>query len=274
MVSPPGEARDDCWQTIAVAHRLLEMGHPGMQDQDGRFLFHQEDEQGQSIPIWEWQHYYDVNVDERLYEEYRRFSTIKHKDLAPYDVLSQAHGLRWPVVKQPDGTWKETPYRFIEGSDPYVTPGTGVQFYHSVTKDDRALIWFRPYVAPPEIPDEAYPFWLDTGRVLEHWHTGTMTMRIPPLRRAMPSSYVEINAEDARRLGVQSGDRVKLETRRGELILPAWIDGRGRCPPGHLFVPFFDERLLINRLTLEAHCPFSKEPDYKKCAARVSKAMS
>ena len=274
MVSPPGEARDDCWQTIAVAHRLLEMGHPGMQDQDGRFLFHQEDEQGQSIPIWEWQHYYDVNVDERLYEEYRRFSTIKHKDLAPYDVLSQAHGLRWPVVKQPDGTWKETPYRFIEGSDPYVTPGTGVQFYHSVTKDDRALIWFRPYVAPPEIPDEAYPFWLDTGRVLEHWHTGTMTMRIPPLRRAMPSSYVEINAEDARRLGVQSGDRVKLETRRGELILPAWIDGRGRCPPGHLFVPFFDERLLINRLTLEAHCPFSKEPDYQKCAARVSKAMS
>ena len=63
-------------------------------------------------------------------------------------------------------------------------------------------------------------------------------------------------------------------SRRGELSLPAWIDGRGSCPPGHLFVPFFDERRLINRLTLEAHCPFSKEPDYKKCAARVSKVVS
>ena len=271
MVSPPGEARDDCWQTIAVAHRLMELGHPGMKDRDGKFLFHQQDAQGQEIPLWDWSHYYDVNVDERLYEEYRQFSRIKHKDLAPYSVLAKARGLRWPVVEQANGSWKETTYRFLEGTDPYVTPGKGVQFYHSVTQDDRALIWFRPYVAPPEIPDAEYPFWLDTGRVLEHWHTGSMTMRIPPLRRAMPSAYVEINADDARRLGIQNGEQIKLQTRRGELELAAWIDGRGSCPPGHLFVPFFDERRLINRLTLEAHCPFSKEPDYKKCAARVLK---
>ena len=274
MVSPPGEARDDCWQTIAVAHKLLELGHPGMQDKDGKFLFHQADASGQAIPIWDWAHYYDTNVDERLYEEYRQFSRIKHKDLAPYPVLAKARGLRWPVVEQADGTWKETTYRFIEGTDPYVTPGKGVQFYHSVTQDDRALIWFRPYVAPPETPDAEYPFWLDTGRVLEHWHTGTMTMRIPPLRRAMPSAYVEINSDDARQLGIRNGDQVKLQTRRGELIITAWIDGRGSCPPGHLFVPFFDERKLINELTLDAHCPFSKEPDYKKCAARVVKVTT
>ena len=274
MVSPPGEARDDCWQTIAVSHKLLELGHPGMKNREGNFLFQQKDAAGQEIPIWDWAHYYDTNVDERLYEEYRQFSRIKHKDLAPYGVLAKARGLRWPVVEQPDGTWKETAYRFIEGKDPYVTPGKGLQFYHSVTQDDRALIWFRPYIAPPEVPDADYPFWLDTGRVLEHWHTGSMTMRIPPLRRAMPSSYVEINIDDAKRLGIRNGEQVKLQTRRGELTITAWIDGRGSCPPGHLFVPFFDERKLINELTLEAHCPFSKEPDYKKCAARVLKVSS
>lgn len=274
MVSPPGEARDDCWQTIAVARKLFELGHQGMKDRDGEFLFTQRDESGTEIPIWEWEHYYDVNVDERLYEEYRQFTRIKHKDLAPYPVLAKAHGLRWPVVEQSDGTWKETRYRFVEGTDPYVEQGKRFQFYHSVTGDDRALIWFRPYVVPPEVPDDEFPFWLDTGRVLEHWHTGTMTMRIPQLQKAMPSAYVEINRDDAAGLGIRNGDSVKLVTRRGELRLPAWIDGRSSCPPGHLFVPFFDENLLVNNLTLEAHCPFSKEPDYKKCAARLERVPS
>jgi nitrate reductase NapA len=271
MVPPPGDARDDCWQTIAVAHRLLELDHPGMKDKDGRFLFHQADEQGREIPIWDWQHYYDVNVDRRLYEEYRPFTALKHKHVAPYDELVAARGLRWPVVESEDGSWRETRYRFVEGHDPFVAHGRGIQFYHSATQDDKAQIFFRPYVAPPEVPDDDYPFWLDTGRVLEHWHTGTMTMRVPALQRAMPSAYVEINDEDARRLEIRTGDRVKLETRRGSLVLNAWINGRASCPPGHVFVPFFDEKLRINELTLEAHCPFSKEPDYKKCAVRISK---
>lgn len=274
MVPPPGEARDDCWQIIAVAHRALELGQAGMQDKEGKFLFHQVDEQGNSVPIWEWDHYYDINVDERLYEEYRKFTTIKHKNLAPYSVLAAARGLRWPVVQNDAGEWKETRYRFVEGEDPFVAAGKGLQFYHSVTEDDRALIWFRPYVAPPEIPDAEYPFWLDTGRVLEHWHSGTMTMRIPTLRRAMPSTYVEINRQDAARLGIKNGEKIQVQTRRGKIELIAWIDGRASCPPGHLFVPFFDERKLINELTLDAHCPFSKQPDYKKCAARIVRMES
>ncbi|MCZ7680347.1 MAG: hypothetical protein M5U28_16885 [Sandaracinaceae bacterium] len=96
-------------------------------------------------------------------------------------------------------------------------------------------------------------------------------MRIPPLRRAMPQAYVEMNRADADRLRIQSGETVILETRRGRLEIPVWIDGRGRPPSGSLFVPFFDERLVINELTLHEHDPFSKQPDYKKCAARVRK---
>jgi nitrate reductase NapA len=270
MVEPPGQARDDVWQLVAFARALFEKGHPGMKDKDDKFLFHTEKD-GKEVPIWEWDHYYDTNVDERLFDEYRKFSRFKHKDLAPYSEYVAARGLRWPVVEQPDGTWRETKFRFVEGEDPYVKAGAGHQFYHSTSKDDRAQIWFHPYAAPPEIPDDAYPFWLCTGRVLEHWHSGTMTMRVPPLSRAMPQAYVELNRKDAKRMGVSDGEVVRLESKRGTLDLPAWIDGRGSPPPGTVFVPFFDEALLVNVLTLEAHDPFSKQPDYKKCAVRVKK---
>ena len=94
QVMPSGQARDDAWMTIAVAHRLHELGHPGMKDQDGNFIFTARDDAGRAVPVWEWEHYYDVNVDRVLYEEYRKFSRYKHKDLAPYQDLSKARGLR------------------------------------------------------------------------------------------------------------------------------------------------------------------------------------
>jgi nitrate reductase NapA len=191
--------------------------------------------------------------------------------VAPYDELVKARGLRWPVVEQPDGTWRETRFRFVKYDDPFVEQGRQVDFYHSTTDDGRAQIWFCPYEPPEEPPDEEYPFWLCTGRVLEHWHTGTMTMRIPPLHNAVPQAYVEMHREDARERQLLNGEVVEVATRRGSLRLPVWIDGRGEPPRGTLFVPFFDERLLINELTLGAVDPISKEPDYKKCAARVRK---
>jgi nitrate reductase NapA len=271
MVKPPGEARDDTWQTIAVARRLFDLGQPGMRDKDGRFLFQILDENGREVPAWDFAHYYDVNVDERLFDEYRKFSRVKHKDLAPYQEYVKMRGMRWPVVQDASGAWKETRYRFVEGEDPYVAKGKGIQFYHSTSEDDRAQIWLQDYVPPPESPDHDYPYWLCTGRVVEHWHTGSMTMRVPQLRRAVPQAYVEMNREDATAQGIGDGELVVLETRRGKLELPVWIDGRGRPPRGSLFVPFFDERLLINQLTLHEFDPISKQPDYKKCAARVLK---
>ena len=269
MVDPPGEARADVWQTIAVARRLFDLGHPGMRDREGEFIFRFRNAAGAPVPSWEYARFHEVNVDAQLFEEYRRFSRIKHKNLAPYDEYVRHRGMRWPVIEQPDGSWRETRYRFVEGEDPNVAAGKRFQFYHSVTRDDRALLWFHEHENPPEMPDAQYPFWLCTGRVLEHWHSGSMTMRVPQLRRAMPNAYVEVNREDAARLGIRDGDTVTLESRRGRLSLPAWIDGRASPPPGSVFVPWFDERLLINELTLDAHDPISKQPDYKKCAVRL-----
>ncbi len=272
QVEPPGQARDDCWQIIAVARKLYERGNTGMKDKDGAFLFAMRDEAGAEVPVWEWDRYYGpVNVDRELFEEYRLFTRLKHKDLAPYEEYVKARGLRWPVVEQPDGTWRETRYRFAEFDDPYVKKGAEHDFYHSTTKDGRAQIWFHPYENPPEMPDETYPMWLCTGRVIEHWHSGSMTGRIPQLRQAMPQAYVEMNRADARAHGIQNGDVVRVASRRGHLDVPAWIDGRGSPPPGTVFVPFFDERLKINFVTLHEHDPFSKQPDFKKCAVRVSK---
>jgi len=273
QVEPPGQARDDVWQVIAVARRLFELGVAGMKDKDGQFIFAMKDDEGREVPIWDFKRYYDVNVDRHLFEEYRQFTRMKHKDLAPYDEYVKARGMRWPVVQKADGGWRETRFRFAEFDDPYVKKGTGVQFYHSTSKDDRAQIWFQPYTPPTESPDAEFPFWLCTGRVIEHWHTGTMTQRIAPLNRAMPHAYVELHPNDARRLGVGNGEVVRLRSRRGEVSLPAWINGRGAPPEGSVFVPFFDERLLINQVTLGALDPFSKQPDYKKCAVRVERIL-
>jgi nitrate reductase NapA len=272
MVQPPGQAREDVWMTIAIAHRMFELGHPGMKDKDGKFIFTFKDDAGNEVPVWDYAHFHDINADRVLYEEYRPLTHIKHKHVAPYDELVKATGMRWPVVEQPDGSYKETRYRFVEGEDPFVAKGKGIDFYHSTTDDGRAQIWFCPFERHPEEPDTEYPFWLCTGRVVEHWHSGTMTMRVPQLRGAMPNAYCEINPADAAAAGIGNGDDIIVATRRGEITLTAWINGRGRPPKGSLFVPFFDEKRLINNITLDAYCPISKEPDYKKCAARIRKA--
>jgi nitrate reductase NapA len=272
MVQPPGQAREDVWMTIAIARRMFELGHPGMKDKDGKFIFSFKDGAGNEVPVWDYAHFHDINADRVLYEEYRPLTHIKHKHVAPYDELVKATGLRWPVVEQADGSYKETRYRFVEGEDPFVEKGKGIDFYHSTTENGRAQIWFCPFERHPEEPDTEYPFWLCTGRVVEHWHSGTMTMRVPQLRGAMPNAYCELHPDDAAAAGISNGSDIIVSTRRGEITLTAWINGRGRPPKGSLFVPFFDEKRLINNITLDAYCPISKEPDYKKCAARIRKA--
>lgn len=239
LVDPPGEAREDAWQIIQVARRMG-MGH--------LFPWPEDDWHGP------------------LFEEYRRFGLGHGKDLASYDQLRETRGLKWPVVNG-----KETDYRYAAGYDPYVKKAKGVHFYKAKGYGEKAAFWLRPYHPPPEEPDAEYPFWLCTGRVLEHWHTGSMTRRVKQLHQAMPSAYVELNRADAMELGVKARDWVKLVSRRGEIRLRVKIDERGRPPRGSVFVPFFDESKLINRLTLDAMCNISYEPDYKKCAVRIER---
>jgi len=237
---PPGEATEDAWQIMEVARRM------GMGD-----LF--------PWPEDDWH--------EPMFEEYRSFTLGVGKDLASYEQLEQTRGMIWPVV---DGV--ETRYRYAAGYDPYVEKKRGVQFYKAKGYGKKAAFWIRPYHRPAELPDEEYPFWLCTGRVLEHWHTGSMTRRVKQLYQAVPEGYVEMNRVDAQRLGIGPGQMVRVVSRRGEIELPAMVDGRGEPPPGSVFIPFFDESRLPNVLTLDAMDNISKEPDYKKCAVRLERA--
>jgi len=98
-----------------------------------------------------------------------------------------------------------------------------------------------------------------------------MTRRIPSLHRAVPHAYVELHPTDAEELGIRNGEPVRLVTRRGSMEIQARIDYRARPERGEVFVPFFDESRRVNELTLDAYCPISGQPDYKKCAVRVDR---
>ncbi|MBC8443868.1 MAG: molybdopterin-dependent oxidoreductase, partial [Deltaproteobacteria bacterium] len=215
IVPMPGETMCNTWQLIEVARRL------GYQKQ---------------FP-WSRETYI-----KDIWNEYIRFhDTPKHR-MAPYRELKQRSGIQWPYV---DGL--ETKWRYNAKYDP-AAKGKDFEFYGK--PDKRAWIWLRPYEPPPESPDSEYPFWLNTGRVLEHWHTGSMTRRVPILHRAMPESYVEINPGDATRLGITNGSRGQISSRRGSVGMKTAINGRGEPPPGLGFVPFFDESYLHNEVTL------------------------
>ena len=204
-------------------------------------------------------------IQKGLFEEYAAFGRGHGHDLAPFDTYHQARGLRWPVVGG-----KETLWRFREGYDPYVKKGEGVKFYGH--KDGKAVIFALPYQPPAESPDKEFDMWLSTGRVLEHWHTGTMTRRVPELYKAFPDAVVFMHPDDAKARGLQRGMEVKVASRRGEIQLRIETRGRNKPPRGLVFIPFFDAGRLVNKLTLDATCPISKETDYKKCAVKVTRA--
>jgi len=206
-------------------------------------------------------------VQKGLYEEYRLFGIKgpkKGHDLGEFDHYHKVRGLRWPVV---DG--KETLWRYREGYDPFVAEGTGVQFYGK--PDGKAVIFALPYEPAAESPDAEYDLWLSTGRVLEHWHSGTMTRRVPELYRAFPDAVVFMNPEDAEKRGLRRGMAAKITSRRGEITARIETKGRNRPPRGLVFIPFFDASRLVNKLTLDATCPISKETDFKKCAVKVER---
>jgi nitrate reductase NapA len=154
-------------------------------------------------------------------------------------------------------------------ADDTLAPGE-TKFYAAA--DGRATIWLRPVQGPAEPTDEEYPYVLSTGRVLEHWHTGTMTMAAPELRRAQPEAFVEINPRDAAVLDIRSGDLVRITSRRGESLIKARVVDMPQ--PGMCFVPFHWEHKgqLINDVTIDAYDPGSKQPEFKICAVKLERA--
>ncbi|WP_439136497.1 molybdopterin-dependent oxidoreductase, partial [Pseudomaricurvus sp.] len=248
LVSAPGEARSDLWQMVEFSKRLnvddiwpeeLLTKAPEFR---GKTLYEVLYKNGNvdKFPLSETAEgqlndeakAFGFYIQKGLFEEYAQFGRGHAHDLAPFDQYHQVRGLRWPVV---DG--KETRWRFREGYDPYVEKGSGVQFYGH--KDKKAVIFALPYEPPAESPDEEFPFWLSTGRVLEHWHTGSMTQRVPELHAAVPYAMVYMHYEDARDQGFRRGSEIKIISRRGEIRARVETRGSVKPPKGMVFVPLF-----------------------------------
>ncbi|WP_404422243.1 periplasmic nitrate reductase subunit alpha [Thalassospira australica] len=280
LVDAPGDAKSDLWQLMEFSKRFTiedvwpedllakapELRGKTMYDvlfQNGQVNKFPLEDTAPDYNNAEAKHF-GFYVQKGLFEEYATFGRGHGHDLAPFDRYHEVRGLRWPVV---DG--KETLWRYREGYDPYVTPGAGVEFYGH--KDGKARIFALPYEPPAESPDEEYPYWLCTGRVLEHWHSGSMTERVPELYRAFPDALCFIHPDDATEMGMRRGDEVRVISRRGEMRTRVETRGRNKPPRGLIFVPWFDASQLINKVTLDATDPMSKQTDFKKCAVRLEK---
>lgn len=147
-------------------------------------------------------------------------------------------------------------------------PGTPILH---IGKFTRGLAKFHPveHQAAAELPDEDYPLMLTTGRILQHYHTGTMTRRVGGLDALAPEERIEINPIDAQRLKVEDGDCVRVSSRRGVVEARAWVTERPR--PGLIFMTFHFAEALSNLLTIGAVDPVAKIPEYKVCAVKVEK---
>jgi formate dehydrogenase major subunit len=167
-----------------------------------------------------------------------------------HDRVETEGGLQWPC-------WDED------------HPGTTRLYTEEFnTADGKANLQGVGFSQPAETPDEEYPLTLTTGRVLYHYHTGTMTHREEGIMKYTPSDFVEIHPDTAAACGVESGDPVRVTSRRGEIVVPAQVTDR--VGPDNVFVPIHFAESAVNRLTDEEHLdPAAATPEFKVSAVRV-----
>lgn len=235
-VSPPGDALAD-WQIIARI--ACEMGY------QAGFSYACADE---------------------IFAEIRE----AYNPATGYDIRAASYRrlregpLQWPCSA--DENRVRNPIRYLQdtGQIRFATPSGKGQFFA------------RPDLAPAEMPDDAFPFVLNTGRVQHQWHTLTKTGRIPMLNKLNPGPFIEINPQDAERLGIQDNDRVDIVSRRGQATLPAVVTDRVR--PGNGFAPFhwndlFGDGIAINAVTSDAVDPISLQPELKHTAVALVRSV-
>jgi len=180
-----------------------------------------------------------------------------------YEKIEKQYGVFWPC---PSEDHPGTPRLFEAESSNPIAKGSG-PFYFT---DGKARFNVAPYTPPAEDTDAEYPLMLTTGRVVSQFLSGTQTRRIGPLVDQYPEPLIEIHPQLAQKLGIANGDLTTVESRRGDITLPAMVVTTIR--PDTVFVPYhWPGRKSINQLTISAQDPISKIPEYKVCAVRVRK---
>lgn len=256
-INPPKGAMPDIWIAAQIAKRM------GL----GEYI--------------QWANQADVSkMNEMAWNDYINLTANTEKTLkgATYGRLqSSATGVQWPC---PDDKHPGTYKRYVRGMDPIFDDPA--RYGYKIPEDAKMYFYARPdgkmnvftRDAEPKMSEQVsaeYPFIMTTGRVLEQWHTGSMTMRIAETAYAHPNSYVEIHANDAKKLEIKMGDMVKVESVRGSNILPARIVNMSL--EGVVYVPMHDQKAerMVNFICSDVLDAGSSEPDYKVSAVKISK---
>nr|WSY51097.1 bifunctional nitrate reductase/sulfite reductase flavoprotein subunit alpha [Streptomyces sp. NBC_00886] len=203
---------------------------------------------------------------EQVFEEIRQFwNPVTGWDLrgVTYERL-RSTPVQWPAAEE-DGP-DRNPIRYVGGGELRFPTGSGRAAFHA-----------RPHMPAAELPDDDYPFVLNTGRLQHQWHTLTKTGKVAKLNKLNPGPFVELHPQDARELGIAEGDSVEVASRRGRAVLPAVVTDRVR--PGGCFAPFhwndlFGEYRCVNAVTSDAVDPVSFQPEFKVCAVSLAKVAS
>ncbi len=186
-----------------------------------------------------------------VFDEMRELSKGRMLDYSgmTHEKIEQQRGIQWPC---PEGAETGTPRLYTDG-----------KFQHP---DGKAKLIPLPFVDNNERPDDEYPFWLNSGRVVEHFHSRTRTGKVGNLNKFSPTPYMEINPDAARELGIEHGSYARLVSRRGDAVV--LVQCTQRVPHNMVFIPFhFHE--CVNRLTLGLLDPHSRQPAFKQAAVRI-----
>jgi anaerobic selenocysteine-containing dehydrogenase len=264
-VNPPGEARSDFDIFLDYARRM------DFRDKDG-------------APLIKW------DTPEEAFEAWKECTRGRPCDYTgmSYEKLSQGSGIQWPCNEQfPDGTPHlytngkfNTSYDYCEtyGHDLDTGAATTPEEYRANDPKGKAFLRAADYHPPHEQPDEEYPLWLTTGRLVYHFHTRTKTGRSKELHEAAPDSFVQLSEQDAQQYGIAEGDMVEVLSRRGRVLEKARV---GEMEPGVVFIPFHygywdesDYPRAANELTITEWDPVSKQPHFKYAAVRIRKVES
>ncbi|MET3574164.1 molybdopterin-dependent oxidoreductase [Bhargavaea ullalensis] len=225
------------------------------------------------------------STPEQCFEEFKRVSKGRPCDMTgvTYDRLERLNGMRWPVPdEESTGTTRlYSDFKFHTkvndaqtfGKNQFTGRANSKEEYEEIGAEGRAILHPTRNLRPMEKPDDNYPMWLTTGRLVWHWHTRTKTARSPLLHMAAQHGYAEIHSDDAEELGIVEGEVVRISSPRGEIEVPARIGEI--VQKGLVFVPFhfgnWEKKEAANELTLDLVDPLSKQPLFKQSACKVEK---
>ena len=196
---------------------------------------------------------------EHAFNEWKRVSRGRLCDYSglTYKLIEKHNGIQWPF---PEGTTDVNTTRLY--SDGCFQ-----------TEDGRAKLFCIEWAPFPEQPNKEFPFVLNTGRTVEHWHTRTKTGQVPILERMSPNAWLEMNTRDANALRLKPHDRVDVISRRGR-VRNVELRVTEIVAPGQVFMPFHFAETNANQITQSAFDPISREPNYKQCAVSVQLSRS